>query len=91
MKSILQKDLDRNFVDAHLAENLIDADYTNFDVEDSQRLNVTMRSDYVCVALIHYESGEVRAFNIDLTEDRDSAPLLYLVQDINETANWERS
>lgn len=84
IKSILSQNVDKKLVDYKLANKLIDADYSNFKVEDSESIRISLRSDFVCVAVLEYENNELRAFDIDLTEDKESAPLLYLIQDINE-------
>lgn len=89
LKSIIRKEADKKFLDIDLANNLIDKDYSNFRVEDTESISITMRSDVVCVALLKYEDGEIRVFDVDVVSD-NNAPLLYLVQDINERLVRER-
>ena len=91
LKSILLKEVDKKFVDYELANTLADADYTNFEVEDTESIHVDMRSDVVCTALLKYEDRTSRVFDIDIIEDRENASLLYFIQDINEKLVRERS
>ena len=85
LKSVLSKSVDKKFVEVNLANNLIDSNYTNFNVDDTESISVAMRSDVVCTAMLRYEDRTIRAFDIDIIEDRENAIILYAIQDINET------